>query len=227
MITLLLPFLFVALFITEIFLIEFGKFGWSTLSLIVTGVVVYHFKLFGIPEFVATHAGLCLGFIAAYIVVGVIWSFIKWYSFLIDYRSQFTEKKEKYVSTKKAVIAAQSKWIQEKHIAVNEQPVNLEELPLQQYNRLHNQFTDSSRDNAKVANEYERAERDYVQFKKPLISNHKGAVIAWMCFWPFSLVGTFINDPLRRLFTFLFNSLKTTYQKMSDSVFSDFPDPKD
>jgi hypothetical protein len=223
MTTLLLPFLFVALFITEIFLVQFEKFGWTTFSLIATAVAVYHFKLFGIPTFIVSHPSLCLGFIAAYIVIGIIWSFIKWYSYLLSFKEKFVDKKDKLLSTKKALVEAQSNWIQDNHIEFNNQPINLESLPFENYGVINEKFITSNKNHDKLTRNYGDAVRAYNGFYKPEVASHKGDIIAWMCFWPFSLIGTFINDPVRRLFNFIFNSLKGTYQKMSDSVFSDFP----
>lgn len=49
---------------------------------------------------------------------------------------------------------------------------------------------------------------------------------AWMAFWPCSVISTLLNDPIRRLFRYLFNLLKSLYQKMADAVFADDPELK-
>ncbi len=57
--------------------------------------------------------------------------------------------------------------------------------------------------------------------QKPMAASNKAKITAWMIFWPFSMVGTVLNDPVKRIFTFLFGRFKHLYQKMSDGVFKD------
>jgi len=54
---------------------------------------------------------------------------------------------------------------------------------------------------------------------KPKATKNKRRIVAWMAYWPFSMVGTIINDPVRRLFKFLFNTFKALYQNIADHVF--------
>jgi len=42
-----------------------------------------------------------------------------------------------------------------------------------------------------------------------------------MCFWPFSLVGTLLNDPVRKLFKFIYNRINGLYQKIADEILKD------
>jgi len=58
------------------------------------------------------------------------------------------------------------------------------------------------------------------KWTKPLASQHKGTITGWMAFWPFSFVGTLLNDPVRRIVTFMFRHFKALYQKMSDRIFA-------
>lgn len=225
MITLLLPFIFVILFITDVSLVEFEKFGWTTISLIAFAVAIYYFKLYQIPQFIASNFVLDLVFVLFYIVIGVIWSFIKWYSFLIDYRDKFSLIKDKYLSTRKGLVNAQLKWAKDNKIMVDDKPLSsVESFPLHEYSDIYKRFLNASSAHNSIYCEYNTASREYKQFYKPQFSSYKGIIIAWMCFWVFSLIGTFIRDPLRRLFICIFNLLKKSYQKISDSVFSDFPD---
>ncbi len=55
----------------------------------------------------------------------------------------------------------------------------------------------------------------------PQASDNKGKIIAWMIYWPFSLVGTLLNDPVRKLFNLIFDQFKNLYQKMADSIFKE------
>lgn len=53
---------------------------------------------------------------------------------------------------------------------------------------------------------------------KPKASEHSGNIVGWMTFWPCSVVGFVLNDPVRRFFTFVFNLLRSSYQRLADHV---------
>lgn len=55
----------------------------------------------------------------------------------------------------------------------------------------------------------------------PKTSSHKGDIIAWMTYWPFSSLWTLINDPVKRFFKFMYSRFENLYQKMSDKMFTD------
>ena len=54
---------------------------------------------------------------------------------------------------------------------------------------------------------------------KPMARNNKDRIIAWMCLWPLSFVGTLLNDPVKKFFGFVFTQIQEAYQKMSDRIF--------
>lgn len=56
--------------------------------------------------------------------------------------------------------------------------------------------------------------------KPPQVSEHKSDIMRWMGWWPFSLVGTLLNDPFRRMFEAIYRHLGTFLQKMSDRAFA-------
>jgi len=55
--------------------------------------------------------------------------------------------------------------------------------------------------------------------KRPTAAENKSRIVAWMSLWPLSMVGTLLNDPVRRLVNFLFNRFKKLYQRSVDYVF--------
>jgi hypothetical protein len=46
-------------------------------------------------------------------------------------------------------------------------------------------------------------------------------IIGWMIFWPFSMLWTLINDPVRYAFEHIYNWISGLLQSMSDNAFSD------
>jgi hypothetical protein len=51
--------------------------------------------------------------------------------------------------------------------------------------------------------------------------NYKSKIIAWGIWWPFSLVGTIVDDPVRRFVTWTFDRLCGTFQKLADRIAPD------
>ena len=51
--------------------------------------------------------------------------------------------------------------------------------------------------------------------------NYKSKIIAWGIWWPFSLVGTIVDDPIRRFITWTFDRLCGTFQKLADKIAPD------
>lgn len=54
----------------------------------------------------------------------------------------------------------------------------------------------------------------------PTVDSHSTRIIGWMMYWPFSLIWTLINDPIRWLFTFVYNESKAVFQKISDNIYA-------
>jgi hypothetical protein len=54
--------------------------------------------------------------------------------------------------------------------------------------------------------------------RRPVASEHQGSIIGWIAFWPCSVIGFVLNDPVRRFFAFIFNLLKNSYQRIANHV---------
>jgi hypothetical protein len=57
----------------------------------------------------------------------------------------------------------------------------------------------------------------------PQIVEHKAQFTGWMAFWPVSGAWTMLNDPVRKLFTAIYESLGGTLQRISDRAFEGVP----
>ena len=175
------------------FLVELEFFGWATLVLIATVVGVQSLHVFDILSYVAANALTSALYAVGYVVVGVVWSFVKWFSYLRKFRDHFRELKQKFLERKSLT------------------GPDIDEP-------LLSEFKDSLR------HQYEY--RDVQSGQKPTAAENKARITAWMAFWPCSMVSTLLNDPIRRLFKFLFSLLKGTFQKLSDYVFRNDPELK-
>lgn len=165
---------FLVAFVFVTFLTETERFGWGTLATIGTLVVAQWLHWADILGFARANALMSAVYFGGYIVAGVVWSFVKWFSFLMRFRDVLKEI----------------------------------DVPGSEHYR-------------------ETSYRGNSLNQKPMAARNKKKITAWMIFWPFSMVGTVLNDPVKRIFTFLFGRFKHLYQKMSDRVFKDVDfDPK-
>jgi hypothetical protein len=195
MLFLILGVLFV-LFVLECVFTEVEHFGWATVTLLATmvGSVVCHhlWGTYSVLDFVRDHGVWTLLYVGAYVGVGVGWSFVKWFSYLMSFRDAFHEQKDAFCLKNgldsKVQVPEDKMEAFERHLASN------------------------------VG--WSTAHRgQLLSMERPRASKNKARITAWASFWPFSVVGTVLNDPIRRLFNFLFNQFKALYQKMSDWVF--------
>jgi uncharacterized membrane protein YccC len=53
----------------------------------------------------------------------------------------------------------------------------------------------------------------------PAARDHKGDIIRWMAYWPFSFVGTILNDVVRNAWNHIYAYMVGTYDKISRHVF--------
>ncbi len=65
---------------------------------------------------------------------------------------------------------------------------------------------------------------DYV-FKEsdiPQAKRNKSRIISWMSYWPFSMLWTLFDEPVKKIFRYIYTKIESTFQKMSNSTFKDF-----
>ena len=173
-------------FVVECLLLEVEHWGWATATLIATTLAAQFLHVADIFGFVTHHAVESLLYALGFLAVGVVWSFVKWFSFLIQFREKFREHRDEWYSAKGLAVGTELTAEQQK------------------------EFDDSFRYQSFNGNALNT---------KPKATKNKRRIVAWMAYWPFSMVGTIINDPVRRLFKFLFNTFKALYQNIADHVF--------
>lgn len=175
-------------------LTENEKFGWATVLLVGSVALSQWLHIFNFFAFASQHALATVLYALGYVGVGIAWSFVKWFSFLLGARDRYREWKSNFLTNQglnpngqlpEDKVKGFKEWIAMKHGYGYRDPV-----------------------------------ADLVNGKRPRASNNKARIVSWMSLWPCSCIGTLLNDPVRRLFNYLFNAFKSLYQKMSDRVFS-------
>lgn len=60
---------------------------------------------------------------------------------------------------------------------------------------------------------------DCVTATPPEAHDYKAMLTRWATYWPFSIIGTLLNDVVRRSWTYIIRLLQSTYQRMANYVF--------
>lgn len=187
------------LFLITTILIEFELFGQATLLLVVSVIAAQFLNIYNVFAFVSANLTNILYVAVFYVAIGVAWSFIKWFSFLRNYRNKFRDLKGQFL-----------KSIDRNDCVLDQELTN-------KFKRFINSYTLFSP--IKFRLDYTTSHQEMWVIEKPNASSKKSVIVGWMAFWPCSLLATMINDPVRKMFKWIFNFLKNSYQNISDIVF--------
>lgn len=196
----LLGLIFLAVGIVEVVLTEKEKYGWATLGLIGTVAVLQLFNVANVFAFVHDHLATSLELAACYFAGGVVWSFAKWYLFLVGFRGE--------------VIRARERWFKSKALPLDTV------LTATQVSELKDWLGKNDYSNYRYNSKYSPNMLNRV----PQANDNKGRITAWIGLWPFSLLGWMLNDPLARLVNAFFLVFRSAYQRMSNYIFRDLKD---
>lgn len=136
----------------------------------------------------------------AYLAVGVLWSFVKWFVFLYRKRSELREHKEDYIERFAPALTADGKLT----------PDNIDDFI--------KFLNDNKRYSPGKGNMHDRLKspQDIV----PSVSNNLKDLTRWVAWWPFSVTWTLLNDALRKLTRAIVRVCEGAYTKLANSVFS-------
>lgn len=165
-------------------------FSLVTLSLCTAALFYFCGQLKAVVLAALSNPILTLEFVAGYFVVGIIYSFIKWYFYLRNI-------KEKYIIYK-------VNWIRN----------NLAE---KRWGEITNWSNPTIPEDMKQ--DWEEKLQYQSQFwlficGKIISSDHKSRITAWVAWWPISGAWTLLNDPIKRMANYLFNQFKEIYNKI-------------
>jgi hypothetical protein len=141
-------------------------------------------------EFVKSDYLTTTFFVLGYIIAGVIWSFLKWNEFVKKRVRIFKETKAKLILDRPDFNETNDK--------------DLTEL----CDRLRNKGLSVWSHNINTINEL-------IIKIMPLGSENKSSIIAWISYWPLSLLGTLLNNPFRRLFEYVYSLVADAYDKIT------------
>jgi hypothetical protein len=144
--------------------------------------------------FIKANVDLTIYFSLGYVILGVVWSFIKWNEKVKNVFRTFKNIKDKFIA---------------KHGEITE-------------GKQREKF------NSKLDYKFKNADNDLINFYgsdtfetiilkiNPVGLENKGLITSWIMYWPLSLLGTLLNNPFRRFFAYVYESVSGLYDKISD-----------
>lgn len=188
-----LPFLIVA-GIVMIISLETNKEGVaSTFFSLATALVIWSYGP-EIWDLITQNILPTVYFSVGYIILGLIWSFLKWNQKVGNIFRTFSQLKTKFI---------------EKHGEIT--PANRKKF----YKTLEYKFwySDSSSKISSFNDDY--PVEKIIEEITPKGVENKAKIVSWISYWPLSLIGTLLNDPFRRFFEWVYESVSGIYDKIT------------
>lgn len=143
-------------------------------------------------SFVSTNIATTVYFSLGYIILGMGWSMLKW--------NEFVKKKINLFRSRRADYLATNKKFDEN-----------DEIHLRGLCDFLRNF------GFKVWGSDVKNMKDIVVKIIPNGTENKTSIIAWISYWPLSLIATLLNNPFRRLWLYVYNLCSSVYDKISMS----------
>ena len=169
----------------------------ATVTVVATVCLLHYFGGKHIFGYVAQHKLQILYFSLAYFGLGVFWGINKWWFFVRRERARYDHAYERFNVDRKS--------IEEHRRTKSEIPWNLAKTE-----RL------TWADCVKAGN-YD----DCAFIYKPNYKKHKGKLLMWMTYWPWSFLWTMMDDPVKKLFNAAIDAVRSVLDRISDRAFRD------
>ncbi len=172
-------------------------FGRATLTLVATLAVLTLFGDFNVLSWLRHHSVSFLIYLSVYLAAGTAWSVAKWWFFVRNLRAGYDEGKLRF--------------LRENKVDGTAIPAELREGWRRNAHRY-------------MPDRLGRLAPDISEGVVPRARDYKGKIMSWMIYWPLSLIGTLIDDPIRKLFQAIFNAIQGAFQRISDRAFKGVED---
>lgn len=188
----------VAAIVTMISL-EAEEEGWATTAVSIALALLLWNYGHDLWSFVKEDYGTTLLFVLGYLVVGVVWSFLKW--------NEFVKRKINIYKKVRAELIVKRPDFDENS------------------NKSVEMLCQKLRENGISVWGYDVKTMAELKLKMmPIGSENKASIIAWISYWPLSLLATLLNNPFRRLFEYVYSLVANAYDKISQKHFKSLND---
>jgi hypothetical protein len=172
----------------------------STFFSLVTALLLWNYGN-EVLAYVTENILQVIGFAVGYVLVGIGWSFLKWTSKVKAIFKRFGKVKEEF-ETKHGSLT------DEKNLAKFNSKISYE------FTRSNNngKYTVGSKDSI----------NETIKGITPKGESYKATIVSWISYWPLSLLGTLVNDPFRRFFNWVYESISGFYDKITQNQIDNY-----
>ena len=177
------------------YFLEYDKSFRASLTLIITILFLFWFGNLSF-SYISANPLQFLAFVAGYFVAGAVWTVVKWWFFVYRMREEYNEIRESFLRSE--------------NVGGPGIPDDLKSNWYGYLRRNVNYGKYGSRSRLKlIANGVE----------PPKPNDFKSRIYSWMVFWPWSMVYTLIDDPVRKIFRFIYRNIKYLLERISAHAF--------
>lgn len=181
-----------------------GKGLWSTIFLVITGVLLAQ-GVAGLAHWVVSHPYWVVAIIVGYLAASIPWARFEWTRFINKKRETFVRVRDKFLKGH----SLNMNWFE----TANHKTKNAED------------FCRTLRTNGfpNIALGYDEDETlaDVMHKVTPQASDSKADIIMWMMYWPVLVVWFILNDMLGEIFSAMYHRVAGNFQRASNAAFAD------
>ncbi len=182
--------------------IEYEKPGWCTIVVLVTLAALEIYSGWHPITFAIQNPVVALTMVAAYFAAGTLWIVLKWLSHVYSVRDKFLEIKDGIMN----------------NLLTMDQTNVRDDARL--YWKLAEDGIQKVLTDVGVSRLYREAAGQLGEVALPLkVSEHKAQLYMWWLCWPLSLIWTFVNDPIKRIWHFVYSQVGDLLQNISNRAF--------
>lgn len=135
-------------------------------------------------------------FSVGYVILGLIWSFIKWNQKVAKIFKLFSKLKAKFIEKNGEITKANKKDF---------------------FKTLEYKFWYSDYSGKKGYFNDDNSLEEVIKDITPKGIDNKAKIVSWIAYWPLSLIGTLLNDPFRRFFEWIYELVSGVYDKITQA----------
>jgi hypothetical protein len=176
-------------------LLEFEKEGWAT-TFFSLGIALLLWNFRGdIWTFISSNPTATIGFAVSYVVVGVVWSFLKWNSYVKNVFGKLKKIKDEFIRDHKE--------INDKNRSSFNNKIDRSGIRKGDGDNLYLSGSETL--------------EEIIEKISPIASEKKSIITSWISYWPVSLMATLLNNPFRKFFEWVYDNLSGYYDKITTS----------
>jgi hypothetical protein len=174
-------------------LVEIERGGWATTIFCLSIALIFWRYWADVFNWISQNPTGTLLFIIFYTLSGIIWSIIKWKSYISKYARAFHIVKENFIKKYGQIADKWNLWI--------------DWLKDNRYELSSGYVSFDEKDTPE----------DIAKRLTISATSNKGLIVSWIAYWPMSIASTLLNDPVRRFMNWIYDRISGVFQRMSEN----------